>query len=170
MLDLLLTRRSCRKFEDKAVEAGKKEKLLQAAQLGPTGKSTHPWEFVVIENKETLQKLGDCRKPKQSFLPEAPLAIAVLADTQKTDTWIEDASIASIIMQLEAERLGLGTCWVQIRVRESNQGMSSEEYVRKLLGIPEHMAVLCIIAVSYLRCFLCIFFDKRFVSFCFLGI
>ena len=139
MLDLLLTRRSCRKFEDRAVEAEKKEKLLQAAQLGPTGKNTRPWEFVVVEKKEMLQKLGDCRQPNQPFLPKTPLAIVVLGNTQKTDTWIEDASIAAVIMQLEAEKLGLGSCWVQIRLRESNQGMSSEEYVRKLLGIPEHM-------------------------------
>ncbi|MGC4020113.1 MAG: nitroreductase family protein [Muricomes sp.] len=149
MLDILLTRRSCRKFEDKAVEAEKKEKLLQAAQLGPSGKGNAPWEFVVVENKETLQKLGNCRNPKQPFLPETPLAIVVLGNTQKTDTWIEDASIAAIIMQLEAESLGLSSCWVQIRLRDSNQEMSSEEYVRKLLGIPEHMAVLSIIAVGY---------------------
>ena len=149
MLDLLLTRRSCRKFEDKAVEAEKKEKLLQAAQLGPTGKNTRPWEFVVVEKKETLQKLGACRQPNQPCLPKTPLAIVVLGNTQKTDTWMEDASIAAVIMQLEAEKLGLGSCWVQIRLRESNQGMSSEEYVRKLLGIPEHMAVLSIIAVGY---------------------
>lgn len=149
MFDLLLARRSCREFEDKAVEAEKKEKLLQAAQLAPTGKNARPWEFVVIENKETLQRLGDCRSPNQPFLPATPLAIVVLSNTQKTDTWIEDAAIASIVIQLEAESLGLGSCWVQIRLRQSNQGMNSEEYVRELLGIPEYMAVLSIIAVGY---------------------
>lgn len=149
MLDLLLTRRSCRKFEDRSVEAEKKEKLLQAAQLAPTGKNSRPWEFVVIENREILQNLSNCRNPHQPVLPQAPLAIVVLADTQKTDTWIEDASIAAIIMQLEAEKIGLGSCWVQIRLRESNQGMGSEEYVRNLLGIPANMAVLTIIAVGY---------------------
>ena len=149
MLNMLLKRRSCRKFEDRAVEAEKKEKLLQAAQLAPTGKNTRPWEFIVIENKETLQKLGDCRNPNQPFLPKTPLAIVILGNTQKTDTWIEDTAIASIVIQLEAESLGLGSCWVQIRLRESGQGMSSEEYVRKLLEIPDHMAVLSIIAVGY---------------------
>lgn len=149
MLELLLARRSCRNFEDRAVEAEKREKLLQAAQLAPTGKNARPWEFVVIEDRETLQKLGGCRAPNQPFLPKTPLAIAVLGDTQKTDTWIEDASIAAIIIQLEAESLGLGSCWVQLRLRESSRGMSSEEYVRKLLGIPEHMGVLCILAVGY---------------------
>lgn len=149
MLNMLLKRRSCRKFEDKPVEAEKKEALLQAAQLAPTGKGTRSWEFVVIEKKETLQKLGDCRNPNQPFLPKTPLAIVVLGNTQKTDTWIEDAAIASIVIQLEAESLGLGSCWAQIRLRESNQGISSEAYVRNLLGIPEHMAVLSIIAVGY---------------------
>lgn len=149
MLQTLLTRRSCRNFEDRAVEAEKKEKLLQAAQLGPTGKNLRPWEFMVIENKDTLQQLGNCREPSQQLLPRTPLAIVVMGDTQKTDTWIEDTSIASVIMQLEAEKLGLGSCWIQIRARQSNQGMGSEEYVRKLLGIPEHMAVLAILAVGY---------------------
>lgn len=151
MLDLLLKRRSCRQFEDKLVETEKKEKLLQAAQLSPSGKNTRPWEFVVIENKETLQKLGNCRNPNQPFLPDAPLAIAVLGDLLKTDTWVEDAAIASVIIQLEAESLGLGSCWVQIHLRESNQGISSEEYVRRLLGIPDHLAVLSIIAVGYAK-------------------
>lgn len=149
MLDMLLKRRSCRQFEDRAVETEKKEKILQAAQLAPSGKGRRPWEFVVIENKETLRKLGDCRTPRQPFLPGAPLAIAVLGDTRKTDTWIEDAALSAVIMQLEAESLGLGSCWVQIRLRESNQGMSSVEYVQTLLGIPEPMAVLAIIAVGY---------------------
>ena len=149
MLDLLYKRRSCRKFKDRAVEADKKEKLLQAAQLAPTGRNIRAWEFVLVEERETLQKLGNCRNPKQPFLPETPLAIVVLGNPQKTDLWIEDAAIASIVIQLEAESLGLGSCWVQIRQRESNQGMSSEAYVRNLLGIPEDLAVLSIIAVGY---------------------
>lgn len=149
MLDMLLKRRSCRSFDHRAVETEKKDKILQAAQLAPSGKGSRPWEFIVIENPETLQKLGNCRHPNQPFLPQAPLAVVVLGDTQKTDTWIEDASLAAVIMQLEAESLGLGSCWVQIRLRESNRGISSEEYVRGLLGIPKHMAVLAIIAIGY---------------------
>lgn len=149
MLDLLMKRRSCRKFQQKTVETDKIEKILLSAQLSPSGKNVCPWEFITIEDKETLQKLGDCRKPNQPFLPQAPLAIAVLCNTEKSDTWIEDGSIASAIMQLEAESLGLGSCWVQIRLRESNQGKSSEEYVRELLGVPKHMAILNIIAVGY---------------------
>ncbi|MGI6029561.1 MAG: nitroreductase family protein [Candidatus Heteroscillospira sp.] len=149
MLDMLLNRRSCREFEDRAVEADKIDKILRAAQLSPTGKGTRAWEFVVIEDKETLKKLGSCRDPEQPFLPKTPLAIAVTAAPAVSDTWIEDCSIAGIVMQLEAEKLGLGSCWVQIRMRESNQGVSSEEYVRGVLGIPEDISVECIIGFGY---------------------
>lgn len=146
---LLLKRRSCRRFKNDTVEPEKTEKLLQAAQLAPSGKNTRPWEFIVIQDRQTLQKLGNCRTPNQPFLPGSPLAIAVLADTTKTDTWIEDASIAAAFIQLQAESLSLGSCWVQIRMRESNQNTDSETYIKKLLDIPEHMAVLCIIAIGY---------------------
>lgn len=149
MIDRLLKRRSHRSFEDKPVEKAKAAKIIQAAQLSPSGKNTRPWEFIIVEDKETLQKLGDCRNPNQPFLPKAPLAIITLGNTEITDTWIEDTALASMIMQLEAEELGLGSCWVQIRQRESNQGISSEEYVRNLLGIPEHMGILNILVVGY---------------------
>lgn len=149
MLDILLNRRSYRSFLDKKVEDEKIDKLVQAAQLSPSGKNTKPWEFIIIEDKDTLNKLGNTRNPKQVFLPNTPLAIVVLADTNKTDTWIEDASIASLIIQLEAEKLELGSCWVQIRMRESNQGISSEEYLRNILNIPNNMAILSIIAIGY---------------------
>ena len=145
---LLLKRRSCRRFKSDAVEKEKTEKLLQAAQLAPSGKNTRPWEFIVIQDRQILQKLEGCRTPGQPFLPAAPLAIAVLADTAKTDTWIEDASIASILMQLQAEDLGLGSCWVQIRERSGANDKPADEYVRELLDIPLQMQVLSIIAIG----------------------
>lgn len=149
MLDILKKRRSCREFEDRAVEKEKTEKILAAGQLAPSGKNTRPWEFIVIEDKKTLKELGNCRAPSQPFLPDSPLAIVVLGDTNKTDTWVEDASISAVIMQLEAEQLGLGSCWVQIRMRESNQGVTGAQYLRGLLKIPENMGVLCVLAVGY---------------------
>ena len=149
MLELMEQRRSCRNFTAQSVEPEKQALLLRAAQLAPSGRNIRPLEFVVIEEKETLAQLGNCRNPNQPFLPGAALAVAVLGDREKSDTWVEDGSIAMAFMQLEAERLGLGSCWVQIRLRESNQGMSSEAFVRTLLGIPEQMGVLAILAVGY---------------------
>jgi nitroreductase len=77
------------------------------------------------------------------------LAIVVTADTTKSDAWIEDASIAAMLMQLQAEDFGLGSCWVEVRERFGDDGVPAEEYVREALGIPEEFGVLCIISIGY---------------------
>lgn len=117
MLDLLLKRRSIRRYQPKAVEAQALQKVLQAALLAPSSRGRNPWEFVVVEDKNTLKALGQCRHPQQAFLPDTPAAIVVLGDTTCSDVWVEDCSIAMTLMQLEAQALGLGSCWVQIRNR-----------------------------------------------------
>jgi nitroreductase len=77
------------------------------------------------------------------------LAIVVCADESKNDVWIEDCSIASILLQLTAQSLGLGSCWIQIRNRKHTKNTSSEKYIQHLLNIPENFKVLSIIAVGY---------------------
>ena len=79
----------------------------------------------------------------------AAMAVVVIGDTTKTDVWIEDCSIATIIMQLAAEEFGLGSCWVQMRLRRDADGNMAEDNVRALLGIPAHYAVLSIVALGH---------------------
>jgi nitroreductase len=83
------------------------------------------------------------------MLEEASVGVVVCADENKSTVWIEDASIAAEHIQLASTALGLGACWIQIRRRMYNENMSSEEYLRNLLGIPKHIRVLCIIALGY---------------------
>ena len=59
------------------------------------------------------------------------------------------ASIAAILIQLQAEDLGLGSCWIQIRNRLTENGQSAEDYVREMLGIPYGMEVLSIITLGH---------------------
>ena len=75
------------------------------------------------------------------------MAIVVTADPLASDVWIEDASIASIMIQLQAEDLGLGSCWVQVRERYTATGMPSDEFVRGVLDIP--LQVLSVIAIGH---------------------
>jgi nitroreductase len=147
--NLLKTRRSIRKFEKREVEQGKIELLLNAGLMSPASKSRNPWEFVVITDDEMMKKLSLSKSHGAQFLAECPLGLVIIADTQKSDVWIEDASIASIIIQLQAHDLGLGSCWVQLRERKTSTNESSEQYVRKLLNIPANYAVLCIIGAGY---------------------
>ena len=150
MLELLMKRRSIRKYKQEAVDADKLKKIMQAALLAPSSRGKNPWEFIVVQNPETLNELGKCRHPQQVFLPDTPAAIVVLGDTSVTDVWVEDCSIAMTIMQLEAEQLGLGSCWIQIRNRMAQgETQTSNEYVKNLLCVPEQYEVLAILGIGH---------------------
>jgi len=148
-IELLQNRRSKRKFTSQKIEAEKVEKLIHAALMSPTGKKTNHWDFIVIENPETLEKLSECKPHSVKLIAGAPLAIVIIGDPQLSDTWVEDCSIASIIIQLEAEDLGLGSCWVQVRNREHGDTTLADDYIKELLGIPDEKSVLSIIAIGY---------------------
>jgi len=147
--ELLKSRRSIRKYLPKAVEPEKIKLLTNAALMSPASKRSNPWEFIVIQDTDTLHKLAESRIHGSQFLANSPLGIVVIADTTKSDVWLEDASIASIIIQLQAQDLGLGSCWIQVYGRQKDENTSTESYIRNLLNIPENYAVLNIISIGY---------------------
>ncbi len=144
--NLLIQRRSIRKFKDELLLPEETEQILMAALLSPTSKSSHSWQFVVVEDKEMLQKLSKCKPQSATFIEECALAVVVLGNPLVSDVWIEDASIASIAMQLQAEDIDVGSCWVQVREREFNDNTPSADYIRDLLDIPMPLEVLSIMA------------------------
>ena len=77
------------------------------------------------------------------------LGVVICADEQKSDVWIEDCSIVSILVQMTAQSIGLGSCWIQIRKRMFNDQKSSEDYIKDLLNMPGDFKVESIIAVGY---------------------
>lgn len=147
--DLIRKRRSTRKFADKNLTQEQVVCLMKAALMSPTSKRSNAWRFIVVDDKELLKKLSCCKAQSSEFIADAPLAIVVMADPLVSDVWIEDASIASIYLQLQAEDMGLGSCWVQVRERFTASGMPSDEYVREVLDIPLQLQVLSVIAVGY---------------------
>lgn len=142
---LLLTRRSHRKFSEEKLSPDEVQLILEGALLSPTSKNKHAWEFVVIEEKETLSELAACKPHGAQFIKDGALAVVVLGNPLLSDVWIEDASIAAINMQLQAEDLGIGSCWVQIRGRQFSETLSSGEYLTELLKIPMPLEALCIL-------------------------
>lgn len=146
---LIKTRRSTRKFTDQLLSPEQVEAILKAALMAPASKRSNPWQFVVVEDKEMLRQLAHCKKNGSAFLEGCALAVVVLANVMESDVWIEDASVASIYMQLQAEDLGLGSCWCQIRNRETEEETDSNDYVRRLLNVPYQLDVLSIIGFGY---------------------
>lgn len=146
--ELIRLRRSTRKFTEEELTKEQVELLLRAALMSPSSKRTNGWQFVVVDDKEMLQKLSRCKEAGAGLIAGAPLAIVVMADPMVSDVWIEDASVASLMIQLQAEDLGLGSCWVQVRERFTADGISANEVVHELLEIPLQLQVLSIIAVG----------------------
>ncbi|MCJ8342308.1 MAG: nitroreductase family protein [Cetobacterium sp.] len=144
-----LSRRTIRKYRDVKIENFKVNEILRTALVSPSGKNTQPYEFIVVENKDILKELSTCKKMGAQMLENAPLAIVVLGNPKLTDTWIEDCSIVSTIIQLKSYELGLGSCWIQTYGRFTSEGISSEEYIRNLLNIPENLHVLNIVSIGY---------------------
>ena len=148
-LSLIEKRRSIRKFQNKDIESEKIDQLIEVALRSPSSRGLNPWEFVVVTEKHTIEKLSMAKEAGSAFLKNAPLALVVCADENRSDVWIEDTSIASILIHLAATSLGLGSCWIQIRKRTHDHKKSAEAYVQELLNIPSHLKVEAMIAVGY---------------------
>lgn len=147
--DLVQTRRSHRKFTDEEVAPGDVQLIMRAALMSPTSKGVRAWQFVLVDSRDDLEKLADAKDFGAQFLKDAPLAVAVFGDPVQNDCWVEDGSIAAISMQYQAEELGLGTCWIQMRGRGTGDGTPADEVIRGVLGIPDNLCCLCIIAVGH---------------------
>lgn len=148
-ISLIQKRRSIRRFLPKPVEGGKIDLLIEAALRAPSSRGLNPWEFIVVTDHALLEKLSLVKQHGSDFLKHAPLGIVVCADAAQCDVWIEDASIASILFQLAAESLGLGSCWIQIRERMHDGEKSAQEYVSETVNIPAKLNVESIIAIGY---------------------
>ncbi|HDQ04507.1 MAG TPA: NAD(P)H-dependent dehydrogenase/reductase [Deltaproteobacteria bacterium] len=149
MIELLRIRRSIRKYTQKTIDKKTLDVLLESLLRSPSSRDIKPCNFIIVDNKDMLKMLSNSKEHGSKFLQGAALGIVVCADSTKSDVWIEDASIASILVQMVAESLGLGSCWIQIRNRKHTAGETAEKYIQSLLKIPEHIKILSIISIGY---------------------
>jgi len=148
MLEIMQNRRSIRRFTPEPVSGEHVRALLKAGLLAPSSMDKKPVRLVAVENPQWIAALAGCKNAGTSPLMTAPFAVVVSADSAVSDVWVEDASIAASFIQLEAEALGLGSTWIQMRRRQCESG-DSETAVRKLLGLPSQLGILCVIAIGH---------------------
>ena len=147
--DIVKKRRSIRKFTDEELTPEQTHDILRAALMAPTSKSTRAWHFIVVDNKELLRQIAQSKNAGAEFVAQAPLAVIVLMDKEKTDVWVEDAAIAAVSMQYQATELGLGSCWAQLRMRGHEDGTLADDILRDLFGYPQNMTAECVIAFGH---------------------
>ncbi len=148
LMEILQARRSVRHYTDDPVEMSDLMKILQAGLLSASSRGRKPWEFIVVKDKENLKRMSRCRINSAEMLAEAQYAIVVIADPDMTDVWVEDCSIAMSNMHLMATSLGIGSCWVQARLRMDTSGRSTENFVRNIVAFPKAFRLEAILALG----------------------
>lgn len=147
LLKIMLHRRSVRKFTGEAVPADQLEMILAAGCAVPSSRGAYPWRFLPVTDRGLLENMSHCRKGAAGMMKKAGAAIVVLGD-DRYDAWVEDCSLALGNMHLMADYLGLGSCWIQGRMREAEDGRSTEDYLRELLGFPAELKLEAVLAVG----------------------
>lgn len=143
---LQIKRRSIRKYTPELLTSDETKLILEAALLSPTSKNKHSWDFIAIEDKDTLKALSLCKPHSAAFIADAAMAVVIAGNPLISNACVEDASIAAINMQMQAEELGIGSCWVQVRNRNYSETITSGEYINDLLNIPMPLEVVCVIS------------------------
>jgi len=144
-LDLLMTRRSIRRYSDGPVTDAEVEQILRAAMAAPSAGNQQPWHFVFIRDRGIMRQIMAVH-PYSSMLAQAPVCIAVLADTsleRHKGYWVQDCSAATMNILLAAHALGLGAVWLGVHpVAEREAGL------REILGLPDGVECLSLVAVG----------------------
>lgn len=139
-------RRSIRQYENRPIEKEKIEKLLRAAMQAPSAANQQPWEFLVIEKNETLQKLSNAHL-YATPIKDAALCIIVLAREEGLrfpQYWQQDLAAATENILLTAVELGLGTVWMGVAPEEDRMA-----YIKELFQLPEGVKAFAMLAVGY---------------------
>lgn len=152
---LVRNRRSIRKYLEKSVEREKVLICLEAARMAPSADHVQPWRFLVIDNPEVKKNFSDevfsGIYSSSKFAGKAPVIIVMLAkldvianrigkQIQGIHFYFIDMGIAGEHIVLQAEELGLGTCWI---------GWFSTKKTRKLLNIPRKYKIVSLMSMGY---------------------
>lgn len=138
--EVIRSRRSIRKYQDKPILQKKLETIFEMARLAPSAKNLQPWEFIVVQEANTRKRIAEgCKYGR--FLSECPAIIVGCGDAQLSPKWfIQDIFIAMEHIALAAVEEGLGTCWI---------GAFDESEIRRLLGIPENLKVIALMGLGF---------------------
>lgn len=140
-IEALLTRRSIRVFSEREVSLDLVLKAIDIARYAPSARNSQPWRFIVITDRELLDKLSRLHGGARP-LANAKLAVLVLASEKESPTsYIVDASLAAMYLWLALHCMGLGAVWIQT--------LRDVESIRELLEIPSEYVPIGLLAIGY---------------------
>ncbi len=137
---LLLTRRSVRRFTDEPVSEETLWEVLDVCRYAPTSRNSQSYYLVVVRDRKMLEWLSGVRGMNSEPIGRAKAAVAVVADPAKSRRHVQDGCIAAYHFLLTAWLFGLGTCWIAAMDRDD---------VKEKLGIPHDHYVATVTPVGY---------------------
>ncbi|MCK4511358.1 nitroreductase family protein [bacterium] len=144
MIDAILARRSIRSYTDEPVSEEHITAMLEAAMSAPSGMNRKPWHFVVVSEREKLDRLGATTK-SWGMLKEATLAVVVCGDPGISEKYWDQDSIAALENLLIAvSMLGLGAVWLGCHPNPERVGP-----VREILGVPEPVVPIAVLSIGH---------------------
>lgn len=142
-LETIFNRKSVRTYKDRPVEEEKIDLLLKAAMSAPSGMDKRPWHFVVVQDRDRLDKMAE-GLPYAKMLKTVNQAIVVCGDSAKSSYWYLDCSTAAQNILLAAEALDLGAVWTAAYPYKDRM-----DVIRQNLQIPDSIQPLCVIPFGY---------------------
>lgn len=143
-LETIFNRKSVRKYTERPVEKERLETLVRAGMAAPSSRDRRPWEFVIVTDRDLLDKMGD-GLPLARMLKETKQAIIVCGDTVKSENaWQLDCSAAAQNILLAAESMGLGAVWTAAYPYPERM-----KIIQDALQLPEHILPLTVIPLGY---------------------
>ncbi len=133
-------RTSVRAYTSKAVDKDILIELAKAGMAAPSAMNKQPWEFILIQDRATLNKLGEIKPP----VGKAPAAIVVVGNTKASGSWVLDCSAATENILIAATSMGLGTVWTG-----AHGNAKFEALIKETLSLPDGVMPLSVIAVGY---------------------
>lgn len=145
----ILTRKSIRSYEERPISKEDLHTILEAAMSGPSCVNACDWQFIVVEDKETLSKMADANGPYAALLKKAAAGILICGDLERAfqfakDYWVIDGAIAGQNITLAARALGIGSVWLGTWPQ-----MDRVEKQAQLFGLPETVVPHSIIALGF---------------------
>jgi nitroreductase len=137
VFEAVRTVRAVRAYQGKPVPAAIVRRIVEAGRLTGSSMNGQPWHFIVVENRDTLRRLGELAR-SGPYIAQATLAVVVAIE--KTKFAVSDASRAIQSMVLTAWSDGVGSNWVDFL------GLNE---VKALLGIPDSIDVLAVVPFGY---------------------
>ena len=148
-LSAILSRKSIRYFQDKPVPEDAVSTILKAGMAGPTAVNARDWSFIVVTDRDRLDRMAAGNGPAADPLRRAPLGILLCGDVSRSfvnapDYWIIDGAIAGQNMLLAAHELGLGGVWLGTWPQEEKMAAQAA-----LFGLPDHIKPHSLFAFGY---------------------